>query len=136
MAFFHSATASINSVGDLCVAFDERGLGNEDIDYVLTANGVAFFECRNRGGHNPAASNKESVSGFVSGGGTFSSRNGRVRETICTDGEFPSPSSDINCGQGQRLVLVRVEYSNILLEDTTNNISIRLPGVSRDFVTS
>lgn len=132
MAFFHSASAFINSGGDLCVQFDERGLGNEDITYELSATGLATFECINRGGHNPAAANKETVSAQTTGGGTFSARNGRVRETLCTDGDFPSPG-DFSCPSGQRLEFVSVEYRDILLVDTTNNVSITLPNISREF---
>src|SRR5215207_4847277 len=56
---FHSATSSVNNDGALVVSWDERGLGNGDIDYTLTADATAVYACINRGGNHPEAANKE-----------------------------------------------------------------------------
>ena len=40
---FHSATSSVNNSGALVVNFDERGLGNENVDYTLTADATALY---------------------------------------------------------------------------------------------
>ena len=42
-AKFHSATSSVNAAGALVVNFDERGLGNGNIDYTLTADVTALY---------------------------------------------------------------------------------------------
>ena len=130
-AFFHSATASINNSGALVVTFDERGLGNENIDYLLTADSTATYACINRGGKNPEAANKQTVAGDVSGGGSFQVKNGRVVAAISAG---PISAGSFTCPGGQRLVLADVSYTNIVLTDTTNNVDIELDDVSRTFI--
>jgi hypothetical protein len=117
---FHSATSSINNAGALVVSFDERGLGEGNIDYTLTADATADYQCINRGGHNPSAENKRTFSDDVSGGGSFEVKNGRVRASLTAG---PLSSGDFTCPSGQRLTLVAVSYSNIVLTDTTNGVS-------------
>ena len=130
-AHFMSATDSVNSSGALVVAFDEAGLGNGNIDYTLSADATALYACINGGGQHPHAANKESFAGQVSGGDTFQARNGRVRASLTT-GPLAAPS--FHCPSGQTRVLAAVSYSNILLTDTTNDVSISLPDVSRTLV--
>jgi hypothetical protein len=129
---FASATSSVNDDGALVVSFDERGLGNGDVDYILTADYTATFACINRGGKNPSASNKRTVSGDVATGDTFAAKNGRVRETLTTD---PPSAGDFTCPGGQRLVLADVSYTNIVLTDDTNDVSTNPPDRSRTFFT-
>jgi hypothetical protein len=130
-AFFHSASGSINNSGALVASFDERGLGNENIDYLLTADSTATYACINRGGKNPEAANKQTVSGDVSGGGSFEVKNGRVIASISAG---PISAGSFSCPGGQRLVLADVSYTNIVLTDTTNNVDIELDDVSRTFI--
>jgi hypothetical protein len=40
------------------------------------------------------------------------------------------PPIDISCPPGQRLELASLEYTNVVLTDTTNNVSISLPNFS------
>jgi len=131
---FHSATSSINNAGALVVSFDERGLGNENIDYLLTADAEATYACINRGGHNPAAANKRTFNADVSGGGSFEAKNGRVRASLSAG---PISAGDFSCPGGQRLVLASVSYSNIVLTDTTNDVStgVTPDPISRTFFT-
>lgn len=130
-AHFMSASDSVNSSGALVVVFDEAGLGNGNIAYTLTADATALYACINGGGHHPHASNKESFEGQVSTGGTFQSRNGRVRASL-TSGPLDAPN--FQCPSGQTRVLATVSYSNVVLTDTTNNVSISLADVSRILV--
>src|SRR5215216_7217439 len=58
---FKAATSSVNNDGALVVSFDERGLGNGNIDYTLSADATAVFACINGGGKHPQATNKETV---------------------------------------------------------------------------
>lgn len=129
---FHSATSSVNNTGALVVSWDERGLGNENIDYTLTADATAVYACINRGGKNPEAANKETINGDVSTGGSFEARNGRVQASLATG---PISAGDFSCPGGQRLVLASVSYTNIVLTDTTNNVSTTVPDASRTFFT-
>lgn len=129
---FHSATSSVNNAGALVVSFDERGLGNENIDYTLTADATAEYACINGGNKHPQAANKETVNGDVSGGGSFEARNGRVQASLSAG---PISAGSFSCPPGQRLVLASVSYTNIVLTDTTNNVSITLADASRTFFT-
>ena len=127
---FHSATSSVNNSGALVVSFDERGLGNENIDYTLTADATATYACINGGGKHPQAANKETFADDVSGGGSFEPKNGRVVASLSAG---PISAGDFSCPSGQRLVLASVSYTNIVLTDTTNGVSTSVPDVSRIF---
>ncbi|HEX2742578.1 MAG TPA: hypothetical protein VHM69_19215 [Rubrobacter sp.] len=127
---FHSATSSVNNSGALVVSFDERGLGNGNIDYTLTADATATYACINGGGKNPSAANKQDVNGEVTGGGSFESKNGRVSASLSAG---PISAGSFTCPNGQRLVLAAVSYTNIVLTDTTNGVSTSVPDASRIF---
>jgi hypothetical protein len=129
-AKFHSATGSVNNSGALVVTFDERGLGEGNIDYTLTADSVAVYACINGGGNHPQAANKETVNGDVSAAGSFESKNGRVQASLTAG---PISAGDFSCPNGQRLVLASVSYTNIVLTDTTNGSSVSVPDTSRTF---
>ena len=49
-AKFHSVGSSVNNEGALVVSWDQRGLGNDNIDYTLTADATALYACINGGG--------------------------------------------------------------------------------------
>jgi hypothetical protein len=127
-ANFKSATGIVNSAGALVVSFDESGLGNDDVDYTLTADATALYACINGGGKNPSAANKQAFEGQLSGGASFEPKNGRVQGEI-TVGPLAAP--EFTCPRGQRRELAAVSYSNIVLTDTTNNKSITIPDASR-----
>ncbi len=128
---FNNASASIVSsgsqAGDLTVSWKEAGLGNNLlITYVASANATADYGCVNGGGNHPKASNKLTVSGPVSGTGTFNSgKNGAISASLT----LPPPSAgSFTCPSGQTLVLADVSYTNIVLMDTTNSITANIPG--------
>jgi hypothetical protein len=127
---FHSATSSVNNAGALVVNFDERGLGNENIDYTLTADATALYACLNRGGKHPQAANKEAFEGQVSAGGSFEPKNGRVVASLATG---PLLAPQFTCPSGQDRVLAAVSYTNIVLTDVSNNVSTPVPDASRTF---
>lgn len=127
---FHSATSSVNNAGALVVSFDERGLGNNNIDYTLTADGSAVYACINGGGNHPKAANKETINAEVSAAGSFEPKNGRVVASLAAG---PPSAGSFSCPEGQSLVLASVSYANIVLTDTTNNVSTPVPNVSRTF---
>jgi hypothetical protein len=131
-AHFMSASSSVNGDGALVVSFDEAGLGNGNIDYTLAADATAIYACINNGGHHPKAANKEAFEGSVSTGGTFQSRNGRVRATL-TAGPLQAPQ--FTCPSGQTRILGYVSYTGIVLTDTTNNVTASIPDASRCLTT-
>jgi hypothetical protein len=122
---FIRASGTLNANGSLTVSFKEAGLGtNQNIDYALTADATATYVCVNRGGANPSAQNKTTVAGPVIATGTFASgKNGQVTASLTVS----PPPSDISCPPGQSLELAKVSYTNVVLTDTTNNVSISLP---------
>jgi hypothetical protein len=126
----HSVESSVSGSGALVVSFDERGLGNGNIDYSLTADASAMYACINGGGKHPQAANKETVNGDVSAAGSFESKNGRVQASLSAG---PISAGGFTCPNGQRLVLASVSYSNIMLTDTTNGTSTSVPDTSRVF---
>lgn len=128
---FHAADSSVNNAGALVVSFDERGLGEGNIDYLLTADATALYACINRGGNHPEAANKESFEGQVSEGASLEVKNGRIVDSLVTG---PLSSGDFDCPGGQRLVLASVSYENIVLTDQTNNVSTTVDDVSRTFL--
>ena len=97
----------------------------------LTADSTAEFGCFNKGGNHPQAANKETIEHPVVAEDSFQAKNGRIRGTITTD---PPSAGDFSCPGGQRLSLISVSYTNIVLTDTTNNKSIEAADVSRTFV--
>jgi len=131
-AKFHSVDSSVSGSGALVVSFDERGLGNGNIDYVLMADASAVYACINGGGNHPQAANKETVNDDVSAAGSFESKNGRVQASLSAG---PISAGDFSCPGGQRLVLASVSYSDITLTDTTNGTSVSVPDTSRVFFT-
>jgi hypothetical protein len=129
-AKFHSVTSGVSTSGALVVSFDERGLGNGNITYTLTADATATYACINGGGKHPQAANKETSNGEVTGGGTFASKNGRVSASLSAG---PISAGSFACPGGQRLVLASVSYTNIVLTDTTNGTEAHPADVSRTF---
>ena len=129
-AKFHSVGSSVDNDGALVVEWDQRGLGNDNIDYTLTADATALYACINGGGKHPQASNKESFEGQVSGGGSFEPKNGRIAASL-TAGPLQAPQ--FQCPNGQRRVLASVTYTDIVLTDTTNGVAADVPDASRVF---
>ena len=129
-AKFQSANSSVNNAGALVVTFEERGLGNEDINYTVTADATAVYACINKGGNHPEATNKETVNAEVSGGADFEAKNGRVFGSVTAG---PPSAGAFSCPSGQRLVLASVSYTNIVLTDMTNGSSVSVSDTSRIF---
>jgi hypothetical protein len=120
--FVRGPTASIDtSSGDVTVTWKEAGLGDTvSVDYVASATAAARYQCVNRGGNCPAASNKQDVLTNVSASGTFQSgKNGAINGSLT----FEPPEGTLNCPGGQVLKMVSVSFTSIALSDTTNGIT-------------
>lgn len=132
-AHFMSFGSSVIDSAQLAVTFDEAGLGNGNIDYTLTANARYFWGCLNGGSNHPQATNKETTETPVSGGGSFQSKNGRVSATVLAPTNVPIMPTNFSCPSGQIAVLAYAAYSNIVLTDTNNTVTIYPASVSRTF---
>jgi len=117
--FVRSGTAGVGDDGDLvCSGWKIAGLGSTPVEDTVTcsANGTAIYACINHGGNHPSASNKETVSGPVSGSGTFlSGKNGTISGSVSA--EAPGPGT-FSCPPGQDFVLASVSYTGITLSDS------------------
>ena len=128
---FHAVDSAVNNDGALVVSWDERGLGNENVDYTLTADATAVYACINKGGNHPEAANKETINSEVSAEGSFEPKNGRIQASLTAG---PPSAGYFSCPNGQRLVLASVAYTNIVLTDTTNGVTATPPDASRVFL--
>lgn len=131
--FFHKASNStVNGSGALVVSWDEAGVGQDQVNYILTADASATYACINGGGNHPKAANKETFNGPLSSPETgFLPENGRVKGTLSVG---PLSSGSFACPSGQTLVLACVSYTNISLTDTTNSVVETFPNASRTFI--
>jgi hypothetical protein len=129
---FISASASIDSSGNLVCTFKEAGLGTTLATEAVTcsADATAVYACLNGGGNHPKAANKETVSGPVSGGGNFPVRNGQTTGSITV---APPGPGGFSCPSGQTLVLASISYTNITLTGLAGDTA-SVPGtLSRTF---
>ena len=109
---FVDSTVTVTRSGDsLVVSGKEAGLGDEaQVHIVVTATAL----CINGGGNHPKAVNKESVSAA----GDFPVQNGKADFSLTLTATFQPPCSPP----------MTVEYTDVTVTDTTNNISQTLPG--------
>jgi hypothetical protein len=127
-AHFFSASASIvltgPNQGDLVVQFVEAGLGNATVNYTLSGNESATYAYVNKGGNLPQAPQFTNTSGDFLQAASFQTKNGKVRGAIQHD--VPPPDSDFvdRAPKGLHTALVSVSYTDVLLTDTTNGVSI------------
>ena len=123
---FISANARLSGT-NLVVNFKEAGLGtNQLITYVASADSTVTYVCVNKGGSNPSAQNKTTISGPVSATGTFSSgKNGNVVASLTLNP--PGPGS-FSCPKGQSLEIAQVTYTNVSITDSTNGVTEPIAG--------
>jgi hypothetical protein len=101
-----SATVSGNT---LTVSGKEAGLGDESqVHIVVTATAL----CINNGGKHPKAANKASVSAS----GSFPVQNGKANFSLSVTASFQPDCSPP----------MTVSFTNVVVSDTTNGISVRL----------
>jgi len=119
--FVRGPNASLNSSnGNVTVTWKEAGLGDTVmVDYEASADGTARYQCVNRGGNCPAASNKQNVDGPVFASGSLASgKNGTITGSLT----FQPPAGTLNCPGGQVRKMVSVSFTGIALEDLTNSV--------------
>ena len=131
--FFHKfSESSVADSGALVVSWNEAGVGQEQVNYILSANASATYACINGGGNHPQASNKETFNGPLSSPETgFLPENGRVTGTLSVG---PLSSGSFSCPNGQDLRLACVSYAGITLTDTTNNVTETFADTARTFI--
>jgi hypothetical protein len=114
---FISASATINSAGQLVCNFKEVGLGTTTSTEQITCSGTAtaVYQCFNNGGKHPQAGNKQTIQSSVSGTGSFPVRNGQTTGSLTVQGTPPGPGG-FSCPSGQTLYLVSIQYDNVIIK--------------------
>jgi hypothetical protein len=109
--FINNATSATRSDNTLTVNGKEAGLGDEaQVHIVLSATAL----CINGGGNHPKAVNKASLSA----GDDFPVQNGKADFSLSVTAVFqPSCSPPMT-----------VSFTNVSVTDTTNGISLNIPG--------
>ena len=109
--FVDSTVTATRTGNSLTVTAKEAGLGDEaQIHVVLTATAL----CINGGGNHPKAVNKEDLSNA----GNFPVQNGKADFSLTLTATFQPPCSPP----------MTVEFTNVVVTDTTNNISVTFKG--------
>jgi hypothetical protein len=121
--FISASATGVASNGTLSVTFKEAGLGNQitNVQVTLSGQGSANYACINGGGKHPSATNKETVNGPVSSGGSFPVRNGSTSGTLTLS---PPSAGSFSCPSGQSLVLAAVSYTGVSLSGAGATASI------------
>jgi len=111
-ANFKSVSFSVNNQGQLVCSGDVSGLGNvTSTPATCSATATATYQCINKGGHNPEAGNKETVTAPASTGPVnVPVHNGRAQPNITVNP--PGPGS-FSCPSGQTLTFIGASYTDI-----------------------
>jgi hypothetical protein len=118
--FVGKVTATLQGT-NVQVCWKEAGLGdNQTIDYVASADATATYVCVNNGGQCPDAANKVTVRGPATASGTFASaKNGEITACLVIQ---PLGPGTFTCPNGQTRTLAEVGYTNVSIEDVTNDV--------------
>ncbi len=107
--FVDDSVKATSSGSTLTVSGKEAGLGDEQqVHIVVTATAL----CINGGGNHPKAVNKTSASSE----GNFPVQNGKANFSLTLTAVFSPPCSPP----------MTVQWTNIVVTDTTNNVTTRL----------
>jgi hypothetical protein len=109
---FVDSTVTATRTGDtLAVSGKEAGLGDEaQVHIVVSATAL----CINSGGNHPKAVNKEDLSSA----GDFPVQSGKADFSLTLTATFQPPCSPP----------MTVEFTNVVVTDSTNSISVKLQG--------
>ena len=120
---FKTAAATLGSPR-LIITGIEVGLGSgATVVYEASADVSGTAQCVNGGKQNPSASNK-SFSGQLDATATAQAdANGKITAEIV----LPALPPDF-CPTGQVAVVVTATFTNVTLTDTTNGITVSIPG--------
>jgi hypothetical protein len=109
------ANVSVNSTGNLVIAFKVHGVGNNDVTFALSGTARTVYGCINGGSNHPKASNKEGTDTEFSTQFTFDPTNGGINTTAT----FPVPGTSLVCPGGQSVFLISVRYFGLSFTNST-----------------
>jgi len=126
---FSSATAAVNTNGDLGIQFKVSGIApfTSSTEFDAGATASATWGCMNRGGNLPRASSKtRTINMEATATGRFKPVNGTINGTM----KLPVPDVfDFQCPTGQVKTLMSVTYRNVRLSSPDLNTKKAIPGV-------
>jgi hypothetical protein len=118
----HASVAS-TELPDLLYTWTEVGVGQPDVDYLLTSEVTATFGCVNDGANQPKAGNKTTVTAPLATEATLTSdKNGKISGSVVLDTSSVSPT-DFSCPSGQTLVAISATFAQNTITDTTNGVT-------------
>jgi hypothetical protein len=125
--FIKSATSSSISGSSLVCKFKEAGLSAGSTETITCgATESVTYECVNGGGKNPSASNKTTFQTSGESSGEFTAdKNGNLVDSQTLPVVSPS-ALNFSCPNGQRLTLVSVFYTDVVVTDETSGASASL----------
>ena len=120
-------SAGLDDSGHLTVSFRGAGLApNTDTDYALVSGATSFvtYACIGPSG----GSGGRFIPNAATATGAFNSgQDGKVKGASLT---LDPPPPNISCTEGQELFLAHVVYQDVVLTDTTNNVSVNVGNFS------
>ena len=129
-----TTAAAPASLPDLRFTWTEVGLGNADVTYEASASVTATFGCVNGGSNRPKATNKTTVTAPIGAQGTLvADQNGRINGSLDVDTSNVAPVG-MACPPGQVLTAVSATFTQIMLTDVTNNVSVTAPDITVDLL--
>ncbi|WP_369045596.1 hypothetical protein [Sinomonas sp. P10A9] len=111
--------------------FKEAGVGaGATVDVTTTATFSFVLGCINGGSNHPKASNKTAFSNTVSKSEPFTASAGG---NVIASETLNAPSmgtilSNLICPPGQTTTLLSAAWTNLSVTDTTNGITVNVPG--------
>jgi hypothetical protein len=125
-AHFMAAADEIASAARLRAFWDEAGVGSGTVTYTLDFVRTQVLACVNGGDNQPTDKKKHSLSSHGSATGTFSPENGRLIAELFSDDVAPADQL-LSCPGGQIASTLGVSYTEVVLTDTNNGVSVNLP---------
>lgn len=116
---------------NLQVSFKEAGVGNGATVTVSTSATFSYvLGCVNGGSNHPKAANKSAFSSTASASGEFTATSGG---NIVADLTLAAPTMQeilgrLSCPNGQTTTLFSAGWSNLSIADSTNGITVAIPG--------
>jgi hypothetical protein len=125
-AHYMAADDEVVSDARLRAFWDEAGVGQGTVTYTLDFVRTQVLACVNGGDNQPTDKKKHSRASRGSATGTFSPENGRLVAELFSD-NVPSAPSLLSCPSGQVATTLSVSYTEVVLTDTNNGVSVGLP---------
>jgi len=117
-----SSAGASAQLPDLLFTWTEVGVGNTDVNYLLSTDVTATFGCVNGGGKHPSATNKTTVTASAHSTVTLKVKNGQITASVILDTSTVFPTG-FACPGGQTLVALSATFTHNMITDETNGVT-------------